>query len=131
MIIIGAGVALCGVALDFWLEWELGIRSAPWAPFDYLQYLSPYALLIGLPLAIAGASIWARSVISAKTLKTSGFVISGCAVLGFIITGINVHDWTMTMAFVYAAALVIGMIFLAFARRTNGKPTTEGTSTSE
>jgi hypothetical protein len=119
MIVVGAGLALFGVAAAFWLEWQMEVRYIPWAQFYYLQFVSPYALVIGLPTAIIGSFMWARREASAKTLNILGCVILACVLLGLIITPmlteINIHNWAVTLALVYAAAFLISMIFLGFA----------------
>lgn len=109
LVTIGSALALCGVVIN------ASLNPLVQGPLDELRaFFGGFSLLAGLPTAFVGSVMWAARQ-AYKTLKTFGLVVLSCSLLGLLTTPLNIHDWTVTIGFIYATAFAIGVIFLGFA----------------
>lgn len=108
----GSVLAVCGVVMSA-TQGSIDVEQPmSLAAFNLRGALSACVLLIGLSAALVGSVIWGTIQVT-KTLKTLGSYVLVFSVLGLFTTPLNVHNWTVTLAFVYVTALLISVIFLA------------------
>jgi hypothetical protein len=113
--LIRIGVTL--TALGVFLFYELQLHGIDWADsrkYDFLYATFRPTLLIGLVATLAGSVTWAWRAPLLR-LAVYGAVLAALPFLAGYYTPINIHGWTVSLAFSYVTTFFIGVLFLVFA----------------